>query len=217
MNGSSGVCSEEMFSAAAVEKGREAVGKMAKKANQDVLRRIHCANLGKKRGYWEKKWAEWVMSENLEDIFPNIESLDALYSKHFPEGWDELFVEQLELSREDFQSVTGLKKVQLMLKDKYKYGGLIFLVGDIAVDILTELGFYEKMEKRGRGIVPNVTSRFAEFNTKFTIMDLVRAILWMEVGEGNQHQKPFWWTVKFIKCPSNKEGLAPLARRPILL
>jgi hypothetical protein len=68
---------------------------------------------------------------------------------------------------------------------------LIFFVGDIAVDILTELGFYEKMEKRGRGIVPNVTSQFAEFNTKFTIMDLVRAILWMEVGEGNQHQKPF--------------------------
>jgi hypothetical protein len=51
---------------------------------------------------------------------------------------------------------------------------LIFFVSDIAVDILTELGFYEKMEKRGRGIVPNVTSRFAEFNTKFTIMDLVR-------------------------------------------
>jgi hypothetical protein len=46
-----------------------------------------------------------------------------------------------------------------MLKDKYKYGGLIFFVGDIAVDILTELGFYEKMEKRGRGMVPNVTSR----------------------------------------------------------
>jgi hypothetical protein len=42
------------------------------------------------------------MSENLEDIFPDIESLDALYSKHFPEGWDELFVEQLEFSREDF-------------------------------------------------------------------------------------------------------------------
>jgi hypothetical protein len=58
MNGSSGVCSKEMFSAAAVEKGREAVGKMADKANQDVLRRIHCANLGEKRGYWEKKWAE---------------------------------------------------------------------------------------------------------------------------------------------------------------
>jgi hypothetical protein len=48
-------------------------------------------------------------------------------------------------------------------------------------------------------------------------MDLVRAILWMEVGEGKQHQKPFWWTVKFSKCPSNKEGLAPLARRLILL
>jgi hypothetical protein len=78
MNGSSGVCSEEMFSAAAVEKGRKAVGKMAEKANQDVLWRIHCANLGEKRGYWEKKWAEWMMSENLEDIFPNIESLDAL-------------------------------------------------------------------------------------------------------------------------------------------
>jgi hypothetical protein len=168
-------------------------------------------------GLLERKWAEWVMSENLEDIFPDIESLDALYSKHFLEGWDELLVEQLELSREDFQSVTALRKVQLMLKDKYKYGGLIFFVGDIAVDILTELGFYGQIEKRGRGIVPNVTSRFAEFNTKFTIMDLVRAILWMEVGEGNQHQKPFWWSVKLTKCPSNKEGLAPLARRPILL
>jgi hypothetical protein len=41
--------SEEMFFAAAVEKGREAVGKMAEKANQDVLQRIHCANLGEKR------------------------------------------------------------------------------------------------------------------------------------------------------------------------
>jgi hypothetical protein len=67
--------------------------------------------------------------------------------------------------------VTGLRKVQLMLKDKYKYGGIIFFVGDIAVDIMTALGFYEKMEKRARGQVPNVTLRFAKFNTKFTIMD----------------------------------------------
>jgi hypothetical protein len=88
------------MSAATVEKGKEAVSKISKRANQEVLRGIHAANLGEKRGYWEKKWAEWVMSDNLEDIFPDIESLDPLDSKHFPEGWDELFVELLELSRD---------------------------------------------------------------------------------------------------------------------
>jgi hypothetical protein len=63
----------------AYQLGRQAVSVISERANQLVLRRIHCANLGEKRKYWENKWGKWVMSDHLEDIFPDIESLDALW------------------------------------------------------------------------------------------------------------------------------------------
>jgi hypothetical protein len=53
--------------------------------------------------------------------------------------------------------------------------GTGFEVGETAIVLLDKLGFYVHMENREKGKVPNVEVEFAEFNTKFTIMDLVKA------------------------------------------
>jgi hypothetical protein len=39
-----------------------------------------------------EKWGESVMREDLDDFLPDIEALDALYSKHLPVEWDEMAV-----------------------------------------------------------------------------------------------------------------------------
>jgi hypothetical protein len=58
-----------------------------------------------------------------------------------------------------------------------------------------------------------VEAEFAEFNTKFTIMDLVKAFSWMDVF-GEAFHKPFdWTTVPEYRVAS----FEPLARRLILL
>jgi hypothetical protein len=69
------------------------------------------------------------------------------------------------------------------------------------------------MENREKGKVPNVEAEFAEFNTKFTIMDLVKAFSWMDV-KGKAFHKPFYCTT----VPEYRvASFEPLARRQILL
>jgi hypothetical protein len=159
--------------------------KVTKEAEDDwqwVLRRIHCTNLTpEKRRFWEKKWGEWVMREDLDDFLPDIEALDALYSKHLPVEWDEMAVQIIELPHEIFAKLTGLKRTQKQWKPEFGGMGTAFEVGEAAIVLLVGLGFYVHMENREKGKVPNVEAEFAVFNTKFTIMDLVKAFFWMDV------------------------------------
>jgi hypothetical protein len=84
------VCSEQLMLPDVFYRNKAKVIKEAEDERQWVLLRIHCANLlPEKRRFWEKKWEEWVMREDLDDFLPDIEALDALYSKHLPvcNGW----------------------------------------------------------------------------------------------------------------------------------
>jgi hypothetical protein len=95
------VCSEQLMSPDVFHRDKAKLIKEAEDERQWVLRRIHCANLlPEKRRFWEKKWGEWVMREDLDDFLPDIEALDALYSKHLPVEWDEMvFRSSSSLSR----------------------------------------------------------------------------------------------------------------------
>jgi hypothetical protein len=208
------MCSEQLMSPDVFQRSKEKVLKQAEDERQWVLRRIHCANLTpEKRQFWEKKWREWVVREDLEDFLPDIEALDALYSKHLPVEWDEMIVKIIELPHEIFAKLTGIKRTQKELRPEFGWTGTVFEVGDLAITLLDGLGYYVHIENREKGKVPNVSAEYATFNTKFTIMDLVKAFFWMDVEKEAKH-KPFYWT---IVTDYRVSSLEPLARRLILL
>jgi hypothetical protein len=208
------VCSEQLMSRDVFHRDKAKVIKEAKDERQWVLRRIHCANLlPEKRRFWEKKWGEWVMREDLDNFLPDIEALNALYSKHLPVEWDEMAVQIIELPLPIFVKLTGSKRTQKQWKPEFGWMGTCFEVGETAIVLLDKLGFYVHMENREKGKVSNVEAEFAEFHTKFTINDLVKAFSWMDV-EGEAFHKPFYWTT----VPEYKvASFEPLARRLILL
>jgi hypothetical protein len=104
-----------------------------------------------------------------------------------------MIVNIIELPHEIFARLTGIKRTQKELRPKFGWTGTVFEVGDLAITLLDGLGYYVHIENREKGKVPNVSAEYATFNTKFTIMDLVKAFFWMDVEEEAKH-KPFYWT-----------------------
>jgi hypothetical protein len=109
------------------QRDKQKVMKEAEDERQWVLRRIHCANLTpEKRLFCKKKWGEWVMREDLKGFLPDIDTLDALYSKHLPIEWDEMVVKIIELPHDIFFKLTGIKRTQKEMRPEFCSTGTVF-------------------------------------------------------------------------------------------
>jgi hypothetical protein len=89
-----------------------------------------------------------------------------------------MIVKIIELPHEIFARLTGIKRTQKELRSEFGWTGTVFEVGDLAITLLDGLGYYVHIENREKGKVPNVSTEYATFNTKFTMSRCTGSMVW---------------------------------------